>query len=127
MIYLERDEVIRLHELLIAQSGGSSGIRDAGLLDSAVAQPQMSFGGVDLYPTIVEKASALGFSLILNHAFIDGNKRIGQASMEAFLVVNGYEIQESVDAQEAVILDVAAGRMTRDEFTEWLRDHVTVL
>jgi death on curing protein len=127
MIFLERDEIIKLHSLLIAQSGGSAGIRDLGLLDSAVAQPQMSFGGTDLYPTIVEKASALGYSLILNHAFIDGNKRIGQAAMEAFLVANGFEINANVDEQEAVILNVAAGQMPRDEFTEWLRGRIVTI
>ncbi len=84
MIYLDRDEVIHLHDLLIAQSGGATSIRDMGMLDSAVAQPRMSFGGVDLYPTIVEKASALGFSLILNHPFQDGNKESGTRQWKPF-------------------------------------------
>lgn len=127
MIYLERDEVIQLHDMLIAQSGGSTGIRDLGLLDSALAQPQMSFGGADLYPTIAEKAGALGFSLIKNHAFVDGNKRIGHAAMESFLVANGYEIVAGVDEQEVIVLEVAASQKTKDEFVDWIRQHLATI
>lgn len=124
MIYLEVDEGIRLHERVAAQSGGSVGVADPGLLDSAVNQPKMTFGGADLYPTLVEKAAALCFSLAKNHAFHDGNKRIGHAAMESFLVLNGYEITADVDEQERVILEVAASQRSRDEFTEWLRENI---
>jgi death on curing protein len=124
MRYLTLDEVLELYRRVIERSGGSSGIRDAGALESAVAQPRMTFGGEDLYPTLIEKASALGFSLIKNHPFIDGNKRLGHAAVETFLVVNGFEIKATVDEQERIILAVAAGEMTREDFTEWLRDHV---
>ena len=79
----------------------------------------MTFGGVNLYPTAVEKAAALGFSLVMNHPFVDGNKRIGHAAMETFLVLNGYEIVASTDQQEWVMLDLAAGRLGRAEFSEW--------
>lgn len=85
----------------------------------------MTFGGEELYPTIVEKASALSFSLMKNHPFIDGNKRIGHVAMEVLLVLNGFEINATVDQQERVILQVAAGKLGRDEFTEWLRSHIT--
>jgi death-on-curing protein len=84
----------------------------------------MTFGGDDLYPTLGEKAAALGYSLIKNHPFIDGNKRTGHAAMEVFLVLNGFEIQAAVDEQERIILQVAAGEMTREEFTEWLYSHI---
>ncbi len=124
MRYLTTDEVLELHRLVIAQSGGGSGVRDPNALDSAVAQPRMTFGGVDLYPTTAEKAAALGFSLIMNHPFVDGNKRIGHAAMESFLVLKGYEIFASADEQERVVLDLAAGRLGRDEFTEWLSAHL---
>ncbi|WP_152049289.1 type II toxin-antitoxin system death-on-curing family toxin [Tautonia marina] len=124
MRYLSLEEVIALHRMLIAQSGGSDGLRDPKTLDSAVAQPRMTFGGEDLYPTLIEKAAALGFSLVMNHAFIDGNKRIGHAAMEVFLALNGFEISASVDEQERVILDLAAGLLKRDAFIEWLRTHV---
>jgi len=81
MRYLTLDEVLELHRRIIKQSSGSAGITNQGTLESALAQPRMTFGGEELYPTIVGKASALGFSLIKNHPFIDGNKRIGHAPM----------------------------------------------
>jgi death-on-curing protein len=84
----------------------------------------MTISGEDLYPTIVEKAAALGFSLIKNHPFVDGNKRIGHAAMEVSLILNGYEIDASVDEQEPVILQLAAGELERKASTEWLRAHV---
>ena len=90
--YLTVVEVLNLHRQVIEESGGALGIRDLGSLESAVAQPKMTFGGKDLYPTIIEKASALGFSLIKNHPFLDGNKRTSHAAMEIFLVLNGMEI-----------------------------------
>ncbi|HEX7176482.1 MAG TPA: type II toxin-antitoxin system death-on-curing family toxin [Pyrinomonadaceae bacterium] len=124
MRFLTLKELIELHRRLIEQSGGSPGIRDLGLLESAMAQPLMTFGGEDLYPTVVEKASALGFSLIKNHPFVDGNKRAGHAAMEVFLVLNGHEIDAGVDDQEGVILRLAAVEMGREEFTDWLRAHV---
>jgi death-on-curing protein len=124
MRYLTLKEVLELHRRVISQSGGRSGIRDVGLLESSLAQPVMTFDGKDLYPTIVEKASALGFSLINNHPFVDGNKRIGHAAMETFLVLNGREVNASVDEQERVILKVASGELGRDKFTEWLRVHI---
>lgn len=124
MRYLTVNEVIEIYIRVTEQSGGAIGIRDLGALESAVAQPRMTFGGFELYPTIIEKASALGFSLIQNHPFIDGNKRIGHAAMEMFLLLNGFEINASVYVQEEVILKVAASEMKREEFTEWLRNHI---
>ncbi|MGI8587889.1 MAG: type II toxin-antitoxin system death-on-curing family toxin [Chloroflexia bacterium] len=124
MRYLTRRDVLDIHLRAIRQSGGSPGIRDMGGLESAIAQPRMTFGGMDLYPTITEKAAALAYSLILNHPFVDGNKRVGHAAMETFLARNGYEIAATVDEQEHVILNVAAGEMGRDEFTAWLAAHV---
>ncbi len=122
--YLALDEVLKLHQRIIEQSGGTIGIRDLGGLESALAQPRMTFSGQELYPTIAEKAAALGFSLIMNHPFLDGNKRIGHASMEVFLVLNNFEIKASVDEQEQVMLRVASGEWERDEFTKWLRDRI---
>lgn len=124
MRYLTLHEVLELYYRVMEQSGGAIGIRDLNAFASALAQPRMTFGGQELYPTIVEKASALGFSLIRNHPFVDGNKRIGHAAMETFLVLNGYEIEASVDEQERVILQVAAGEMGREAFTDWLRAHL---
>jgi death-on-curing protein len=90
--YLTLEEVLELHRLALEQSGGLDGVRELGGLESAVAQPQMAFGGQELYPSLAEKAAALGFSLVCNHPFMDGNKRIGHAAMETFLVLNGWEL-----------------------------------
>ncbi|WP_414624630.1 type II toxin-antitoxin system death-on-curing family toxin [Calothrix sp. CCY 0018] len=124
--YLVLIEVIELHRQIIEQSGGALGIRDFGALESALAQPYMTFGGEELYPTLVDKASAIGFSLVMNHPFIDGNKRIGHAAMEVFLVMNGVEIDASVDEQESIFLSLASGKLNREEFTHWLKSHVKV-
>lgn len=124
--YLTLIEVVELHRQIIEQSGGALGIRDRGTLESALAQPRMTFSGEDLYPTLVDKAAAIGFSLIMNHPFIDGNKRIGHAAMEVFLVMNGYEIDASVDEQEVIILSLASGELEREAFTQWLKNHVKV-
>jgi death-on-curing protein len=125
MRYLALNEVLDLYRQVMDQSGGAVGIRDLNALESAVAQPRMTFGGQGLYPTVVEKASALGFSLVMNHPFVDGNKRIGHAAMETFLVLNGFEINASVDEQERVISQLAVSDLDRDEFTKWLRTHIT--
>jgi death on curing protein len=122
--YLTLAEVIELHSGILEQSAGSSGIRDMGALESAIAQPRMTFGGTELYPTIIEKASALGFSIVMNHPFVDGNKRAGHAAMETFLVLNRLEIKAVVDEQERVILALAAGELDRDAFTNWLQQSV---
>lgn len=124
MRYLSVQEVISLHSLLVAQSGGSSVLRDRGALESAVAQPEVSFGGEELYPDLANKAAALGHSLIQNHPFVDGNKRIGHAAMEVFLLLNGHEITASVNDQEKMIIEVASGKVSRIELSEWLREHI---
>ena len=123
MRYLALGEVVELHRRLLEATGGASGIRDFGALESAIAQPKATFGSVDLYPTLVEKAAALGFSLVQGHAFVDGNKRVGHAAMETFLILNGAEIDASVDDQERLILDLAAGRIGRSHLIDWLRQH----
>ena len=122
--YLTLSEILELHELLLLQSGGAEGIRDLGALESAVAQPLMTFGDVELYPSVSEKAATLAFSLIQNHPFVDGNKRIGHAAMEVMLVLNGFEIQASVDEQEQLILNVASSSVSRSELIKWLEEHL---
>lgn len=124
MRYLSLNEVLDIYNKIMQQSGGTIGIRDVGAFESAIAQPRMSFGGNDLYPTIVEKATALCFSLVMNHPFLDGNKRIGHAAMEIFLILNGYEIDSRVDEQEIIILSLASGKLDRNEFNEWLKHHI---
>lgn len=95
-----------------------------GMLESAVARPRMTFGGQDLYATLAEKGAALAFSLIKNHPFADGNKRMGHAAMETFLLLNGSQLNASVDEQERVIMQLAAGEIGRDAFADWVRSHV---
>jgi death on curing protein len=125
--YLTLGEVVDLHRRLVAAMGGAAGVRDLGALDSAVAQPKATFGGLDLYPTLVEKAGALCFSLVRNHPFVDGNKRVGHAAMETFLVLNGSEIDAGVEDQERLMLDLAAGRIDLPHLTDWLRQHLKPL
>lgn len=127
MIYLTLEQILDIHNQIIAQTTGSSGISNKGLLESAIAQPQMTFDGQELYTTLPEKAVALGFSLIKNHPFVDGNKRTGHAAMEVFLILNGFEINAGVEDQERIILQVASGEMTREEFTHWLESVIIPL
>ena len=127
MRYLTTGEVLELHRRLIQEHGGKAWLRDVGSLESAVAQPMQSFGGEDLHVTLEAKASALCYSLVMNHPFTDGNKRVGHAAAETFLVLNGYELDTSVDDAERVILGVAAGKVSCETLTEWIREHVVKL
>ena len=125
MRYLSISEVFELHDRVISSSGGSRGIRDINALESAVNQPRQTFDQKDLYPDIVTKAAALCFSLVMNHPFVDGNKRVGHAAMETFLILNGYEIISSVNEQERVMLELASGKISRIKFSEWLNSHIS--
>jgi death-on-curing protein len=127
MLFPTFEEVLHQHKKIIERTGGAQGLRDAGALKSSLTQPQMSFDGEELYPTIAEKAAILGFSIILNHPFLDGNKRIGYVVMEVFLVINGHELLLEIDEQEAVILKVAAGEMNRETFTDWVKTKIVQL
>lgn len=120
-------EVLEAYQRIMQQTGGLIAIRDFGALESALAQPYMTFDGNELYPSIAEKAAALGFSLIQNHPFADGNKRTGHAAMAMFLAINGYEIESNIDEQTDIILSVAAGKSDRDKFTAWLSSHIKEL
>ena len=124
MRYLSLSEILELHDRIIEATGGARGIRDIRALESAINQPRLTFDRTDLYPNIIAKAAALCFSLVMNHPFIDGNKRIGHAAMETFLILNEFEIEASIDEQEKVILDLASGELDREEFTSWLNKHV---
>jgi death-on-curing protein len=123
--YLDQQAILELYLEVMRASGGLPGIRDAGALESAIAQPHASFGGEELYPTLVDKAAALAFSMIKNHPFVDGNKRIAFASMDAFLRLNGYKTAGSDDQVAETFLSLAAGTLNRDNFTNWLREHLT--
>ena len=127
MRHLTLGEVVDLHQRVLTHSGGASGIRDLGLLESALAQPSATFDGVDLHPTLADKAAALGFSLVANHPFVDGNKRVGHAALEVFLLLNGFEVSATTDEQERVMLDVASGAIGRTELARWLAQHVVTV
>ena len=120
---LSKNQVTALHSALIREFGGIDGIRDEGLLESALAAPFQTFGGEPVYPSLQAKAAQLGFGLIRNHPFVDGNKRIGAHTMLVFLAVNGielrYEQQELID----IVLSVAAGQIDRQGLLPWILDH----
>ena len=127
MNFLSWEQLLTLHAQCIDESGGSAGLRDDGMAKSALAQPEMTFGGNELYLTLSEKAAALCFSLVSNHPFVDGNKRIGHAAMETFLLMNGFELNATTDDGEQAILAAAAGKMDRQELTEWVRNRTIKL
>ena len=124
MIRLTKQQVIMLHQDVIAQSGGSPEIRDEGLLDSALNAPSQTFAGMELYPTIIDKAAHLGYSLIKNHAFVDGNKRIGTHVMLAFLMLNGIDVDYEDEGLIQLILGVAAGEISSEQLLAWLQAHI---
>ena len=113
MRWLSLAEVLELHRRLIEQAGGMPGLRDLGLLESSLAQPHQSFGGVDLYPGLNAKAAALGFSLIQNHPFVDRTKRIGHAAMETTLVLNRRALTATTDAASPGVLAWPSSRTER--------------
>jgi death-on-curing protein len=125
--YLSVSQILRLHQMVIDAHGGTRGIRDQNALESVVAQPQAGFGAQELYPSLADKASALAFSLVMNHFFVDGNKRVGHAAMVVFLMSNGHDLTGTIDEHEQAMLSVAAGRMSREEFTDWVSEHLAPL
>ena len=127
MRYPALAEVVELHRRVLQATGGAPGIRDLGALEAAIAQPKVTFGGVDLYLTLVEKAAALCLALVQGHPFVDGNKRVGHAAMETFLMLNGAEIDAPVGDQEHLMLDLASGRVDRTQLVDWLRQHLKPL
>ena len=120
---LTREQVLLLNQALTEAHGGGLGIRDEGLLDSALETPFQTFGGQYLLPTIQQKAVRLGYGLIMNHPFVDGNKRIGTHAMLTFLALNGIELEYTQKELYEIILDVAAGKATFEELLEWVLNH----
>lgn len=120
---LTKMQILSLHQELIRQTGGTDGIRDESLLDSALHAPFQSFSGQETFPSLHQKAARLGFGLIQNHAFIDGNKRIGIHAMLVFLSINGIELSYRQDELSDVVLSVASGNLSFDEFCQWVQNH----
>lgn len=123
MIKFSKDKVLLLHQLIAQETGGSIGVRDEGLLESALEVAFSGFGGEEFYPTKEEKGARLGYNLISNHAFVDGNKRIGMYVMLTFLEVNGIRMDCTNDEVSTVGLAVAAGDMDYDQLLDWVRNH----
>ena len=123
MIKLSKEQILLLHSQLVKETGGSDGVRDFNLLESAVNTPFQSFEGTELYPTIQAKATRLGYGLIKNHCMIDGNKRIGTHAMLIFLALNGIELSYTQEELYNTILDVAASNISYEELLEWVLDH----
>jgi death-on-curing protein len=124
VIYLTVDQVTRFHALVLAELGGSEGIRSEQMLASSVFQPQQSAFGEDAYASIAEKAAAYAFSIVRNHPFFDGNKRTAALAMFTFLDVNGHEFVEDEDEIEGMFVDLAAGVIDQGEFFGWVVNHV---
>ena len=123
MIKLTQEQILMLHAQLIEVTGGCNGIRDEGLLDSAIESPFHSFGGEELYPSIHAKAARLCYGLVKNHAMADGNKRIGAHAMLVFLAVNGYELRYTQKELSDLILYVADGRKDCGDILQWILEH----
>ena len=123
MIRFSKEKVLLLHQLMAEATGGSIGVRDEGLLDSALENAFATFDGIELYPSKEEKAARLGFSLVSNHAFVDGNKRIGIYIMLSFLEMNGIRLH-CTDAEIVNIgLSVASGSMNYEDLRDWVYEH----
>lgn len=120
---LSKRQVLLLHDQLLSQSGGLQGVRDEGLLESALEAPFQAFGDTDAYPSLQQKAARLGYGLIKNHPFVDGNKRIGTHAMLVFLALNGVELSYSQKELSDIILAVATGEKGYEDILNWLLKH----
>ncbi|AOR22716.1 type II toxin-antitoxin system death-on-curing family toxin [Clostridium taeniosporum] len=120
MKHLSKEQMMYLHSMAVKKTGGLDGIRDEGLLDSALNSPFQSFAGEELYPSIQAKAARLGFSIIKNHPFLDGNKRIGMLAMMVFLEINGIELECSDEDIVDIGLGIASGKYEDDHIIEWI-------
>ena len=123
MIFFESEQIIKLHNSLISKTGGMDGVRDKNLLDSAIKSPFQTFDGKELYPDLYDKASQLCYSLIENHPFADGNKRIGVHLTLLFLKINNVEVKYTQKELIDFGFNIASGKMTRDDIKEWLLKH----
>jgi len=121
VIKFSQEKVLLLHQLITQETGGDPGLRDFGLLDSALESAYATFDGKDLYPTKAEKAARIGYALISNHAFVDGNKRIGMYVLLTFLEVNGFRARPTNEDVVRVGLGVAAGDIKYEELLAWVR------
>lgn len=120
---LTKEQILMLHKELIRETGGSDGLRDEGLLDSALSAPFQGFGETDNFPSIQQKGARLGYGLICNHAFVDGNKRIGAHAMLLFLALNGIELEYTQEELSDMVLNVASGKLRFEDMVKWIIKH----
>lgn len=123
MIKYDKEKVLLIHKLVIQSTGGSMGVRDFGLLDSALESVFQTFDGVELYPTKEEKGARLGYNLVTNHAFVDGNKRVGLLVMLSFLAINGIHVKYSDDELIKLGITLASGKLKYEGVLEWINNH----
>lgn len=123
MIKFDKEKVLLLQQLVIKSSGGTAGVRDFGLLDSAINSVYQTFDGVELYPTKEEKGARLGYCLVSNHAFVDGNKRIGLLVMLSFLAINGIQMKYTDDELIKIGLALADNKMKYEDLLHWINEH----
>lgn len=123
MIKFSKEKILLLHQVMAEATGGDVGVRDDALLESAIENIYATFDGVELYPSKEEKAARLGYSLISNHAFVDGNKRIGMYIMISFLELNGIKIDANNDDVVNLVLSVASGNANYDDILNWINEH----
>ena len=121
MKYLYPKQLIYFAQRIIEESGGTAGLRDEGLLESAVYRPQATFGGQDLYPDLFTKVAVLGHSIIKNHPFVDGNKRVGFEAMRLMLRLNGYDLRASIEEKFKFVIEIAEGKLNERALAEWLK------
>ena len=123
MNYLYPKQLLYLYQQIMEDTGGSLGVRDQGLLESAVYRPQATFGGQALYPELFSKVAALGHSIIHNHPFVDGNKRVGFEAMRLMLRLNGYDVRATVEQRFDFVMAIAKGALTEQQISDWLKSH----
>lgn len=123
MIKFDDEKILLLHQMIIESSGGRDGIRDFNLIDSAINSLYQTYDGVELYPTKEEKGAKLGYSLISNHAFVDGNKRVGLLSMLSFLSINGLKLNYTDDELIDLGLSLADGKIKYQDLLNWIKNH----
>jgi death-on-curing protein len=122
MILLE--DILKIHKASIEDFGGAHGIRDEGLLSSALARPFQTFAGKDLYPSIIEKAAALGESLIINHPFVDGNKRTGILALLTLLLDHSIRLNAKGEELYEFVINISTGALRFEEIVSWLNNHI---
>lgn len=124
MFYFTKDDILFLHTDMVLTFGGSDGIRDEGMLDSAIYAPLQTFDLIDLYPTEVDKITRLSYGLVMNHPFLDGNKRIAAKVLDAGLSANGIDLEATNEEMIEEFLNLAASRITYDDFLLWVKSKI---